>query len=146
MKTETDNERVLKQIIIWGSALAGGFGAASLEALRPNVTFVISPATAIAFLGGVALVAAFWKSLFHPSTGSIQRFFRFATSALLVAGGVAGVIYPLRFVAPAQFPALITGLAVAVCALSGVAGLLYLCKRFLDDDERKMAEAERGAK
>ena len=137
MKTRTDNAWVLKQIIIWGSSLAGGFGAASMQALQPNLSFALSFKTLIAFVCGLALVATFWKSIFHPLIGARRKFLRVVTSVLLVAGGFAGVLYPLRFVAPSQFPALITGLSVAVCALGGVATLLYLCKRFLDEDERK---------
>lgn len=142
MKTRMDNEWVLKQIIIWGSSLAGGFGAASMQALQPDISFAVSFKTLIAFVGGIALVAAFWKAIFYPLTGTRQKLLRFVTSGLLVAGGFAGVFYPLRFVAPSQFPALITGLSVAVCALGGVATLLYLCKRFLDADERKRVENE----
>lgn len=142
MKTRADNEWVLKQIIIWGSSLAGGFGAASMEALEPNLSFALSFKTLIAFLCGTALVVAFWKSIFHPTIGPCRKILRLVTSVLLIAGGFAGVLYPLRFVAPSQFPALITGLAVAVCALSGVAALLYLCKRFFDEDERKNTEKD----
>lgn len=142
MKPSLDNESLLKHIIIWGSALAGGFGMASMQALQPNLTFAFSFKTAMAFLGGAVLVVAFWKSIFHPATGPRQKVFRIITSALLIAAGFGGILYPLRFVAPNQFPALLTGLSVAVCALSGVAGLLFLCKRFFDRDERNCAGNE----
>lgn len=142
MKTRTDNEWVLRQIIIWGSSLAGGFGVASMQALEPDLSFTLSYKTLIAFVCGMALVVAFWKSIFHPSSGKRRKVLRLVTSVLLIAGGLAGVLYPLRFVDPSQFPALITGLSVVVCALGGVATLLYLCKRFLDEDEREREESE----
>lgn len=146
MKTPADNEWVLKQIIIWGSSVAGGFGAASMQALETNLSFALSYKTLVAFVCGMALVVAFWKSIFHPLTGARQRVLRLVTSGLLIAGGFAGVLYPLRFVSPSQFPALITGLSVAVCALGGVATLLYLCKRFFDEDERKNTENDSSIK
>jgi hypothetical protein len=130
--------------MIWGSSLVAGFGTASLQALQPGLSFQISIKTFVAFAIGAGVLAVCWRVIVNPSTERSQKVRRFAVSALLAVAGLAGLLYPLRFVAPAQFRPLCIGIAMALCALSGVAILLLMCKRIFDADERNNA-AERDA-
>src|ERR1051326_2323090 len=134
MKGQVDNERALRRIMICGSSLAAGFGTASLQALQPGLSFRISINTAVAFLIGAAVLAVCWRIILNRSLERRQKLTRLAVLAMLALAGLAGLLYPLRFVAPDQLRPLRIGIAMALCALSGVATLLLMCKRMFDRD------------
>lgn len=140
MQTETKNERDVLRIIIWGTAVAFGFLAASLQALRSNpagFTFQVSVLTFFAFAVGVGIVLGFWKIILNRSGGARQKSRRFWAELLLLLFGMAAFLYPLRFVPADKLPEMITGLIIAVFALSLVGCLLVMVGRFLESDDRE---------
>lgn len=133
---QADFKAALSRIMVLGSSVAVGFGAASMEALQPNFSFHISMMTLVAFALGFILLHIYWRILLHPSEAPAQKRLRFIASCFLACGGVAGFLYPLRFIAPSNHKEVAAGLLMALCAALGVAALLLLCKRFLDEDAR----------
>jgi len=135
------NERDIKRIVVFGSSLAAGFVAATLQALRPHLNFDVSLRTVMAFAGGMGALWVYWSIILHPSLPG-WRFMSVVATGLLVIGGVWAFLYPVKFVNPSAFKELTVGLIAAVCALTGVAGLLLLCKRFFERDERDNTDSK----
>ena len=128
--------RTLRLLISVGSSLTAGFAVASLEALRPNFSFEISWKTVVAFFIGAILLYCYWKVIFRQSNSSSGKRLRWAASLVLAALGVLGFLYPLRFIAPNNYKEVTSGLLMAFGAILAVVTLLWLCKRFLDEDTR----------
>src|SRR5207302_6737638 len=126
---QRDLKSVLGRIMVFGSSLVGGFATASLEALQPGFSFRISVMTFVAFAAGFGLLSLYWKILFHPSRSPAHRRLRRAASVLLALGGIAGFLYPLRFIAHSNVREVAAGLVMALGAVVGVAALLLFCKR-----------------
>jgi CDP-diglyceride synthetase len=137
MDTNVQLESNLRRIVIWGSAVSGAVLAATLQAYRLPSSFEFSGYTAIAFLIGGAVFWGYWKMFFMERQFRGFKALRFVLTVLLVAAGLAGVLYPLRFVGREQLPQLFTGLVMAAFALSGVGMLLLGCKRLFDEDEKQ---------
>jgi hypothetical protein len=135
MNTQADNLRDLRQIIIYGSSLGVGAAAASLEALRPHYIFEFSARTVFAFALGMGVLWAYWQIVFSPRDTRGWRIFRNLATIGVIAGGLLAFLYPLRYIAPSRYPELATGLCAAIFALSGVAIMLLLCRRFFEDEE-----------
>lgn len=117
--------------MIWGSAIGAGFGAASLAALQPRLDFAFSYKAILAFFAGTALVYFYWRFIFSSLAEEGSKAPRTAFTVFMCLLGIAGLLYPLRFVAPNHFGEVLTGLLTAFLALSGVATLLVVCTRFL---------------
>jgi hypothetical protein len=143
MKTEAKskkNERDIRRIIILGTSIAFGCVLGSLEALRPSRTgysFEITLRTFVAFLVGAALVFPFWHIIFRAARTPHQKSSRRWAMVFLVLFGIGAFLYPLRFMPTEKLSALLIGLTASVVALSGVAGLLLMVKRFVDQDEKQ---------
>jgi hypothetical protein len=137
MKTENKSESTLQQFMTYGSSLCGAFVAAALQAFRGGMSFEFSIFTLIAAVIGFVAFVVFWKLFFSERKKRQTKIIFIAVTIILIAGGVAGVLYPLRFVASHEFPNLVKGLVAAAFALSGGALLLFGCKRFFDADERR---------
>ncbi len=139
MQSETKNERDVMRIMIWGTAIAFGFLAAVLQALRPNpagFTFQVSALTFLAFAVGVGIVFGFWKIILNRSGGPRQKSLRFWAEALMLCFGMGAFLYPLRFVPSEKLPEMLTGLVIAIFALSLVGCLLVMMGKFLEADDR----------
>src|SRR5438046_477285 len=95
---QTGNKSALARIMIFGSSIAAGFAAASLAALQPNFSFRLSLKTFAGFAAGFLLLYVYWRILFHPSKTPAQRRLRLAASMLLALCGIAGFLYPLRYI------------------------------------------------
>ena len=143
MKTQADNLRDLRQIIIWGSSVAVGAAAASLEALRPHYVFEFSARTVVAFAVGMGVLWVYWQILFNESNTPGWRVLRRVATAVVGIGGLTAFLYPLRYIAATRYPDLATGLFAAIFALSGVAILLLLCRRMFEDDDQAGAGEEK---
>lgn len=142
MENKTDKtETILQQFIIYGSSLCGAFVAAALQAFRGGMSFSFSVYTFLAAVVGFAAFVLFWKLFFSARASKHSRFLFVVVSVVLIVGGLAGVLYPLRFVAHTEFPNLVTGLVAAALALSGGALFLFGCKRFFDADEKNHTHA-----
>ena len=121
---------------------------ATLEALRPDsdgFSFEVTYKTLLAFVAGAIIAFPIWR-LVLTGTRLGQRNLNFATGAmvvLLMVLGAGAFLYPLRYVPRDKWPEIRTGLITAVCALSGVACLLWGVKRFVDSDE-KIEEEKSG--
>ncbi len=119
-------------------AISFGFLAASLQCLHRSeagFSFSASPTTAIAFCLGAALSTAYWKLVLQSNKSR-----RLAT-ALMVLAGIVMFLYPLRFIPAEKLPDMSLGLLFAIIALSGVAALLLMMRRFLDSDKANESEA-----
>lgn len=123
----------------YGSSLCGAVVAAALQAFRGGMSFEFSFYTLLAAVIGFAAFVVFWKLFFAERKDKRSKVLFVGVTVLLIAGGVAGVLYPLRFVSSHEFPNLVKGLIAAALALSGGAILLFKCKRFFDADERRTA-------
>jgi hypothetical protein len=131
----TSNERNLRQIIIWGSAVGAGFGAASLAALQPHLDFVFSYRSVIAFILATALVSGYWKLIFRSLEEPSLKGKRNVATAVVCLLGLVALLYPIRYIAPNNYGEVMTGLITAFIALSGVATLLLMTARFFREDE-----------
>jgi hypothetical protein len=130
----------LYKIVLGSTALGLGCMAATLEALRPSAAgfgFKVSGWTFVAFAMGLGAGLLYWKL----EAGS-RLVGRIANAALLL-GGVAGFLYPLRFVPEDKMADIGIGLGLAVCALSLVGFMLWRLKSFFDKDD-EAAEARKG--
>ncbi len=136
MEPEAAFNPVLRRIMVFGSSLAFGFAGASLEALQPGFSFHISWRTVAVFFIASTILYIYWRILLHPGQEPRQRTLRITASIFLALAGIAGFLYPLRFIAPNNYTEVIIGLVTAFCGLTGVAVLLICCKRFLDKDSR----------
>ncbi len=140
MKIENQTESRLQQFMTYGSSLCGAAAAAALQSFSGGISFKFSIYTLVAAIVGFAMFVAFWKLLFSRRKDKRTKLLLGAVTAVLIAGGLAGVLYPLKFVARTEFPQLVTGLVAAALALSGGVILLIGCKRFFDADEQKNTE------
>jgi hypothetical protein len=142
MNQDSTNQRRLYPVVTYSSALAFGTMIASLEALRmgaAGITFQLTYRTFIAFVLGGAIVVPFWRLIFHGSSLSRRKLtlLWIAVVAVLVLLGIGAFLYPLRYVPREKLQEITTGLVTAVCALSGVAFLLWGVKRFVDSDQKQ---------
>lgn len=136
----TNNARDLRRIIVLGTSIGFGCVVGSLEALRPShagFTFQITGWSFVAFAIGAIIVFPFWRVIFSPSQSAQQSASRRWAVIFLAVLGLASFLYPLRFIPNEKISSLLIGLGVAICALTGVAGLLWMMKRFLDRDARQ---------
>jgi len=119
------------RIVRASTALALGGMVAALEALRRSpvgFTFHVSVWTFVAFAAGCAAGLFYWRLAARSRLAS-----RMGT-ALLLAAGVGGFLYPLRFVPADKMGEIAIGLSFAVCALTIVVFLLWRLKRFFEAD------------
>ncbi len=150
MNEDSQTQRRLYPIFTLATALAFGCMLATLEALRPDADgfrFEASYKTLIAFIAGAAIAFPVWRLILN-GTRLGQRNLNLATGAmvvLLLVLGVGAFLYPLRFVPRDKWPEIRTGLITAVCALSGVATMLWGVKRFMDSDEKAGNDKENPA-
>ncbi len=134
------NARDLRRVIILGTSLGFGCVIGSLEALRPSLagfTFQITGRSFLAFAIGAVLVFPFWRVIFSPSLSAHQTASRRWAMVFLAILGLVSFLYPLRFIPNEKISSLLIGLGAALCALTGVAALLWMMKRFLDRDARQ---------
>lgn len=85
--------------------------------------------TPVAFVIGALISVLYWKVVLKNKRGT-----RLA-SWLMALAGVGMFLYPLRFIPGDKLHDMAVGLVFAVIALSGVAGLLMMMKKFLSEDE-----------
>lgn len=88
----------------------------------------------------------FWWFLFKSSNLSGRKLTVIWVGSLvaLAVVGIGAFLYPLRFVPKERLPDIRTGLITAFFALSGVVGLLWGVKRFMDSDEKQERAMEEG--
>jgi hypothetical protein len=121
--------------MIWGSAIGAGIGAGSLAALQPHLEFAFSYRSVIAFVLATMLVYCYWKLIFRSLEVPNLKVKRNVATVLMCLLGVAGLLYPIRFIAPHNYGEVLTGLITAFIALSGVATLLLLTARFFNQEQ-----------
>jgi hypothetical protein len=131
----SQNQSNLRQIMVWGSAVGAGFGAGSLAALQPHLDFAFSYKPVVAFVVATMLVYFYWQLIFRSLEEPSLRPKRNVATVLLCLLGVAGLLYPIRFIAPHNYGEVLTGLVTAFIALSGVATLLLMTIRFFNDEQ-----------
>jgi hypothetical protein len=136
MTTQAENDRLLNNIIVFGFSMAYGLVVASLQALRRTPTgfaIELSGWTVVALLLGSTVMVPF----FHLIVYSQRRILRRAALALVVLVGLGAFFYPMRVVPREKFRAVFIGLAVAAGALSVLAVLLLVLRRFFEREERQ---------
>jgi hypothetical protein len=136
MPTETQNDRQLNGIIVYGFSLAFGLVIASLQALRPTPTgfaIQLSGWTVAALLLGAAVMLP----CFHVIVHSESKYHRRAALTAVVLLGLGAFFYPMRVVPHEKYRPVFIGLAVAVTALSVLATLLLILHRFFESDEKR---------
>jgi hypothetical protein len=136
VKSQTPNDRLLNNIIVLGFSVAFGLVFASLQALRrtpSGFAIQLSGWTLVALSIGTVVMAP----CFHVVVFSQRRNLRRAALTFVVLVGLGAFFYPMRVVPREKFHAVFTGLAVAAVALSIVAVLLLLLRRFFEHEERQ---------
>ena len=133
----TEDSRAVRVIISGGTALAAGFGTASLQAWTGG-GWEFRWKTFMGFFIGAAVTLGYWKIIFHPSPHHRQKFFRLGATVLLALAGVGFFLYPVKFVQAALLPEIMAGLITALCALMGIGTLLFLAKCLFDGPSEKV--------
>src|SRR3954453_11887823 len=125
METSTKFDPGLSRIMVVCLSLAFVTLICSMESLRATATgfaFEVTWRTALAFVLGAAVVVPCFYTLVYRGTKVTRR----VAKLLIVAIGVTGFFYPLRFVPHQQMRAIFGGLALAICAIGLVATFVYL--------------------
>jgi hypothetical protein len=138
VNSESDWDRGLLRIMVFGTTLGCAAVAASLEALHAGTAgfyFVLSWRTGIVFVCAAALAFWGWKIMLDESDTPRQRLARRVAKGVLFASAAAAFLYPLRFVPKSKLPEIAIGLGMAVCALGIVGYLLLRARRFLESDD-----------
>lgn len=136
MTSQVRNDRLLNRIIICGFSGAFGLVIASLQALRPTPSgfaIELSAWTLLALLIGAVVMAPCFYMIIYSQRRNLRR----AALALVVLVGLGAFFYPMRVVPSEKFHAIFTGLAVAGGALSVLAVLLLVLRRFFERDEQQ---------
>jgi Na+-transporting NADH:ubiquinone oxidoreductase subunit NqrB len=133
---ESQNDRLLNGIIVYGFACAFGLVIASSQALQPTTagfSIELSWKTLLALAIGAVLMVPF----FHVIVYSPRKSFRRGALALVVLVGLGAFFYPMRVVPREKLLPIFTGLAVAIFALSVLAGLLVILSRFFESEGKQ---------
>lgn len=107
---------------------------ASMEALRvtqSGFAFSVTWRTALALGLGAMIIGPCFYILVYSKPNIARKVATF----IIVAIGVTGFFYPLRFVPREKMGSIFGGLALAICALSMVAAFVYFLHRFLSTKE-----------
>lgn len=139
------------------SALGVGGMTAAVYALRigPDGAFVVMDAgVVVAFLVGALLGLGFWRLLMKwgltraadGKSDPRQRSRTVLFAVLVVLGGVALFLYPLRFVSRGKLIEILIGMVTAGLAVSVAAWLFFRVKRFLDEDTDQQSDKENDKK
>jgi hypothetical protein len=134
MMSETQNDRLLDRIMIYGFSFAFGLVIASLQALRPTPAgFAIE----LSWWSLVALVIGSGITLpcFQIIVRSERRNLRRAALAVVVLLGLGAFFYPMRIVPQEKLRAVFTGLAVAAGALSVLAAMLLVLHHYFESED-----------
>jgi hypothetical protein len=127
--------RVFSRIVRGSTALGLGCMAAAIESLRSDAagfSFQVSLGTVAAFAAGAAVGLFYWKM------ASRSRLAAVGGAALLVLAGLAGFLYPLRFVPANKIAPIAIGLLLATCLILIWAFLLWRMNRFFVADDATM--------
>ena len=111
----------------------------SMEALRATASgfaFEVTGRTALTFALAALVVVPCFYTLVYSGTKVTRR----VAKLIIVAIGVSGFFYPLRFVPHSQMRAIFGGLALAICAIGLVATFVYLLHRFLEHDSEEQGK------
>lgn len=136
MDSETKFDPGLSRIMLICLSLAFVVLICSMESLRvtpKGFSFEITWRTGLAVVIGAAVVVPCFYTLVYTGT----RVTRPIAKSIIAAIGVTGFFYPIRFVPHEQMHSIITGLTLAVCALSIIATFIYLLHRGLERDTRE---------
>jgi hypothetical protein len=134
MGNETKFDPGLSRIIVICLSLAFTVLIGTMEALRVSdngFTFEITWRTALALALGAAVVIPCFYTLVYSGTKATRTI----AKIIIIATGITGFFYPLRFVPHRQMRAIFGGLALAIFAIGLVATFLYLLHRFLSKEE-----------
>jgi hypothetical protein len=132
----TSNDQRFFKIASYSTALAFGAALASDQALIKDASgfsFNLTMGTPAAFVVGFAVGLIYWRIVLAGSTGGRTVLLRIS-SFLLLLGGVAAFLYPLRFLPAEKLPEVFVGLFTAAVALSLVAFVLWRFKKFFEQE------------
>jgi len=135
MTQQAQDERLLNRIIVYSLSLAFGLLAASSQALRRTPTgfaIELSWRSLVALLIGAAITLPCFLVVVH----SRRKYLRRAALGLVTLLGLTAFFYPMRVVPQENYRPVLTGLAVAVGALSVLGCMLLLLHRFFERDAR----------
>jgi hypothetical protein len=136
MTSQASNDQLLNNIIVFGFSIAFGLVIASLQALKrtpSGFAIQLSGWTLVALLIGAAVMVPCFRLIVF----SQRRYLRRAALAFVVLVGLGAFFYPMRVVPREKYRAVFTGLAVAVGALSVVAVLLLVLRRFFEREDQQ---------
>lgn len=139
---ETKEGRDFVKLVLWVSTLCiaamAGF-LASIRQINPSVHFQFSTGSVLAFLAGGALTYSFLRFVL---AGNVRR-----RGLVVVAVAIALVVgyftIGISHVSPDARRDVTIGTAIAVCALSFVAWLLWRMSRFFERDQRQNKDSAR---
>ncbi len=127
---QSDNDAPFRRLLIVATGLALAVMAISVASIRPGSAGLQFEWRWPALLWGAAAAVCawpFWRLVWavqeNPSPRNKRRLTLFC--GLMLALGLAGFLYPLRFTAPSYRWDLVIGLVVALVVLAAVAVMLY---------------------
>jgi hypothetical protein len=132
---KSDFNPALHRIAAYSLSLGFGLAAGVTAALGRSpagFSFKMSTAAVAAFAVGAAGGLLFWKVVAQKALGARSG------ALLLVLGGAALFLYPLRFVPLDKLPEIAQGLGTAFAAISFGLYLLWRVKRFFDADSARI--------
>ena len=138
---DAKNDRVFFGFAAGSIALAFGVLFATIESARQSPSgfvFQTGGGTWLAFAVGAVLGAIVWKIVSSTSVARVGSVMR-ATLVLLLLGGLATFLYPLRFLKPQTLIDVSHGLVTGVVAVGFLAYMLWRIKRALDRDATENA-------
>jgi lysylphosphatidylglycerol synthetase-like protein (DUF2156 family) len=131
----------LSRIMVVCLSLAFVILICSMEALRVTANgfvFAVTWRTGLAFALAALVVVPCFYTLVYTGTTLTRR----VAKTIVVAIGITGFFYPLRFVPHSQMRAIFGGLALAIFAIGLVATFIYLLHRFLEHDTEEQESSE----
>ena len=139
----------LMRVVALATALGVGVMTAAVYAVRigpDGTTIVLDAGVLVAFVVGVLLGFVFWRLLLKwkpvaPGTRQSSRTTAFAVVVIL--GGFALFLYPLRYVSRGKLIEILIGMAAAAAVLLFVGWMFMRVKRGLDADTERQAQKER---
>lgn len=131
-----------------GASLAFGVMVASLFAIKPvteGLAFELNASVIISFIAAAVVAWFYWRMVARMAMARApeqrrKKFAAFSVGLLLV--GIVSFLYPLKFIPAEKRKDVFIGLGLAIVVLSGVGGVMWKVRNFLEADLKRSESEE----